>query len=111
MLVYQLLHYPLKRSNSSIKLVWLKYPIVGQELPLWEKFGFDIPVGGFLQSPDDVLRVLPSSDICLLQEISDNDSDVQKISEAIHNRPDLTEEEIDLQRQRYRQMYEVRAHH
>ncbi len=100
--MYQLLHYPLKRSNSSIKLVLLKYPIGAQKLPLWEKFGFDTPVGGFLESPDNVLRVLPSSDVCLLQKISNNDSDVQELSEAIHNMPDLTEEEIDLQRQRYR---------
>ena len=97
--------------HCCIKLVLLKYPIGVQELPLWEKFGFDIPVGGFLQSPDDVLRVLPSSDVRLLKEISNNDSYVQKISEAIHNMPDLTEEEIDLQRQRWRQMYEVRTHH
>ena len=97
--------------HCCIKLVLLKYPIGVQELPLWEKFGFDIPVGGFLHSPDDVLRVLPSSDVRLLQEISNNDSDVQEISEAIHNMPDLTEEKIDLQRQRNRQMYEVRAHH
>ena len=41
----------------------------------------------------------------------DVQGDVQELSEAIHNMPDLTEKEIDLQRQRYRQMYEVRAHH
>ncbi|MYB58268.1 MAG: hypothetical protein F4X51_17920 [Gemmatimonadetes bacterium] len=87
--------------HCCIKLVLLKYPIGVQELPLWEKFGFNTPIGGFLNSPDDVLRVLPSSDVCLLQKISNNDSDVKKISEEIHNMPDLTEEEIDLQSQEW----------
>ena len=84
--------------HLCIKLVLLKYPIGVRKLPLWEKFGFDIP-GGFLHTPDNVLRVLPSSDLCLLQKISNNDSDAQKISEAILNMPDLTEEEQDLQSQ------------
>ena len=88
-----------KIVRCCIKLVLLKYPIGVQKLPLWEKFGFNKPVGGFLEVPDRVLRVLPSSDVCLLQKISNNDSDVQELSEEIHSRPDLTEEELDLQSQ------------
>ena len=87
--------------HCCIKMVLLKYPIGVQELPLWEKFGFNKPIGGFLESPNVVLRLLPSSDVCLLQKISNNDSDVQELSEEIHNMPDLTEEEIDLQYQRF----------
>ncbi len=86
-------------------MVLLKYPIGVQELPLWEKFGFNKPIGGFLESPNVVLRLLSSSDICLLQEISNNDSDVQELSEEIHNMPDLTKKEIDIQRQKFDNLY------
>ena len=84
--------------HCCIKLVLLKYPIGVQKLPLWEKFGLNTP-GGFLEVPDNVLRVIPSSDLCLLQKISSNDLDVQEISKAIHNMPDLTQEELDRQTQ------------
>ena len=87
-----------KIVRCCIKLVLLKYPIGVQKLPLWEKFGLNTP-GGFLEVPDNVLRVIPSSDLCLLQKISNNDLDVQEISEEIHNMPDLTQEEIDRQNQ------------
>ena len=78
----------------------LKYPIGMQRLPLWEKFGFNEPVGGFLDETyrPAVLAILDGNSKETLQNISDNDPEVQEILRDIHAMPDLTEEELEKER-------------
>lgn len=86
--------------KSIIKMMLLKYPIGMQKLPLWEKFGFNVPLGGFLNDlyQRQVLVVLDDDTKQVLQKISDNDPTVKGIVRAINAMPDLTEEQLDKQR-------------
>lgn len=86
--------------KDIIIMMLLKYPIGMQRLPLWEKFGFNGPVGGFLDetSRPAVLTILDADSKETLQDISDNDPDVQEIVRDISAMRDLTEEELRKQR-------------
>ena len=86
--------------KDIIIMMLLRYPIGMQRLPLWEKFGFNEPVGGFLNetSCSAVLAILDVDSKETLQSISDNDPEVQEILRDIHAMPDLTEEGLEKQR-------------
>jgi len=74
----------------------LKYPIALQHIPLYEKFGLNPPVGGFLESyqSDVIKNFLDKDKLKTLQEISDLDEDSISIVRQINERPDISEEEI-----------------
>lgn len=77
----------------------LKYPVALQNTPIWDKFGINIPAGGFLQ-PSQTERIKNLiSDLMLkdLQKISDDDPNATAMTEWVTNQPDLTEEEFLLQ--------------
>jgi hypothetical protein len=80
-------------------MMLLKYPIGMQPLPLFSKYGFNPPVGGFLDEDAHplVVAVLDEPVKQVLQRISDNDPDVQETVRYIHTLPDLTEEELEAQ--------------
>jgi len=98
------LHQYVKLMTTIVKdlvtMMLLKYPIGMQKLPLWEKFGFNEPVGGFLNETyrSAILAILDKEIKETLQSISDNDPEVQEIVRSIHAMPDLTEEELEKQR-------------
>jgi hypothetical protein len=85
-----------KIVKDMIIMMLLKYPIGMQELPLWEKFGFNTPMGGFLEDhhQDWVFSVLESEIKEFLKNISDNNPEVIEIVAGINKMPDLTEEQI-----------------
>jgi len=97
-----------KTVRSSIVMMFLKYPIGMQNLPIWEKFGFDIPMGGLLDesSQEAIFVVLDEGTKAILQKISDNDPTVQAIVEGITNIPDLTEEQLKQQSAEQDKWYE-----
>ncbi len=77
----------------------LKYPVGLQNTPIWEKFGINIPAGGFLQ-PNQVERIkglIPRTMLKDLQEISDNDPGAIVMTKWVNDQPDLAEEEFLLQ--------------
>ena len=91
----------MKRTvRNSIVMMLLKYPVGMQRLPIWDKFGFDSPIGGILDesSQKAVLNVLDENTRVLLQDISENDPDTTAIVESILAMPDLTVDELEKQR-------------
>jgi len=85
--------------SSVMVMMLLKYPIGMQELPLWEKFGFNMPMGGFLENDQQrwIFSILESETKEFLRNISDNDSEVIEIVSEINRMPDLTEDQIKKQ--------------
>lgn len=81
-------------------MMLLKYPIGMQSLPLFDKYGFNPPAGGFLDGDSQpiVVAVLDKGVKEALQRISDNDPDVKETVRYILALPNLTEEELEAQR-------------
>ena len=71
-----------------------------QELPLFEKFGFNAPIGSFLESgpQESVLKILSLEKNKFLKELSDNNGETTKIVNEINAMSDLTVEELERQR-------------
>jgi hypothetical protein len=93
---------------GCITLIILKYPIGMQELPLWQKFGLNPPMGGFLDEGDQmaIFKILDARTKEVLTEISNQDSDVQSLVKSINDMPDLTEDEIKRQGKEHDKMME-----
>ena len=82
-------------SSTAMGFV-VNFPMSFQPLPLFEKFAFSPPAGGFLDEgqvesvksmfPDEVLKKI--SDICLANE------DANSLADGVRSMPDQTEEEI-----------------
>lgn len=72
------------------------FPIALQPLPLFQKFGFSGPAGGFLDvwQVEQVSKIFPKRHLIKLQSISDHDEEVTSIVESIRSRPDLSKREI-----------------
>ncbi len=85
--------------KDIITMMLLKYPIGMQHLPLWDKFGLNGPVGGFLDESSQhwVLAILDEGTREFLQHVSNNDSTVNGIVRHILAMPDLTEEQLNRQ--------------
>ncbi|MCJ7458665.1 MAG: hypothetical protein MUP17_06720 [candidate division Zixibacteria bacterium] len=81
-------------SNSIISML-LKYPIGMQPLPVVEKFGLNIPMGGFLEGDqvDIVTSVIKPEEKVFLKNLSDGDPDVRQIVEYFESLSDLSEED------------------
>lgn len=86
--------------KNIVIMMLLKYPIGMQKLPLWEKFGFNSQVGGFLDesSQEAVFNIFDEKIKKTLQNISNNDSNVKEISQHILEMPDISEEQLNEQR-------------
>lgn len=79
-----------------------KYLIGLQSLPLDEKFGLNPPAGGLLDWGTHWLQeVIPDDLLELLQRLSDEDEETQGIVEWVHSLPDLTEDELKEQSERW----------
>jgi len=74
----------------------LKYPIALQYTPLDQKFGFNGPIGGFLEpyQSEAIRKFLEKDIVKTLQEISDSDDEATSIAQSINERPDITENEM-----------------
>ncbi len=86
-------------------MVMLKYPIGMQELPFWDKFGMDGPMG-FLDEAGwhSIMKVLPPEGRKVLRQISDADPTVVSLVEWITSLPDLTESQINAQMECWRNL-------
>lgn len=86
--------------KGLVTMMLLKYPVGMQDLPLWEKFGFNTPAGGFLDesSRPTVLAVLDKETKQFLRAVSDSDATVDNIVKGMVALPDLTEEQLQKQR-------------
>lgn len=89
--------------KNIVIMMLLKYPIGMQKLPLWEKFGFNSPAGGFLDESSQraVLNILDKKIKITLQNISNNDPNVKEISQSILEMPDISEEQLNEQRAQF----------
>lgn len=92
-----------KRLLQVVRLVsimaLLKYPIGIVPLPITEKFGFNGPVGGYLEqiNTDQILAMLTKDEAGFMQDIAKNDTRVQEIVRYFENLPDISEEEFQKQ--------------
>ena len=87
----------LKKVVTFIVIIHiLKYPIALQYTPLYEKFGLNPPIGGYLEpyQSDAIKKFLDKDKLNTLQEISDLDEDATSRAKQINERPDVTEEEM-----------------
>jgi hypothetical protein len=77
-------------------LMLLKYPIGVIPLPVTEKFGFNGPVGGFLEQidTDPILAVLENSEKEFLLDLAKKDENVKKIIKYFDELPDISEDEL-----------------
>jgi hypothetical protein len=85
--------------KAVIAMMMLKYPIGMQRLPLFAKYGFNPPAGGFLDEDSQpvVVAVLDEAVREALQQLSDNDPDVHETVRSIIALPDLTAEQLAAQ--------------
>lgn len=97
-----------KVVKGIITMMLLKYPIGMQNLPLWDKFGLNAPVGGFLDesSQPAVLVILNEDTKEVLHNISNNDPTVNETVKHILAMPDLTEEQLRKQSAEWDEMRE-----
>ena len=77
----------------------LKYPVGLQHTPVEEKFGFNGPMGGFLNpyQADQLRSIFDAGDLATLQAISDADPDARALAEEFARRPDITRRELEQQ--------------
>ena len=77
----------------------LKYPIALQYLPLEQKFGLNLPVGGFLEpyQSEAIKEFLDEDVVKTLQTISDSNDDAVTTANLINAQPDITAEEMQKQ--------------
>lgn len=90
--------------KNNVIILLLKYPIGMQKLPLMEKFYLNTPMGGFLEQSgpqESVFAILDDNIKAILKDISDKDPTVQEIVTQINAMPDLTEEEIKQQNEKW----------
>ncbi|MCK9150478.1 hypothetical protein [Methanobacterium alcaliphilum] len=87
--------------SHIVVLMLIKYPIGMKELPLFDKFGFNSLAGGFLEpyQIEAAKLVLTKKQIKFLEEIIDNDPNVKLIIEEIESMPDISEGELQKQRE------------
>jgi len=81
--------------SDVIIIMLLKYPIGMQPLPLSQKFGLNIPAGGFLEAyqVDIITSILEPKEREFLKKLSDEDPFTRQIVEHFESLPDLSEEE------------------
>lgn len=85
--------------RDLLTMVFLKYPVGMQGLPLTEKCGINGPAGGFLEEFQvrQIVKVLVPEERSYLQTLSDNDPGVKAARQHFERMPDITEEELQQQ--------------
>lgn len=91
----------------AIALV-LKYPILLISLPIFDKFGLNPPMSGFLdyEGVEAIERIIDSEKLKLLKEITYNDDNSKSIIEWIESLPDISKEELEKQIEWHKQFLE-----
>lgn len=74
----------------------VNFPMALHPLPLFEKFAFSPPAGGFLDESqvESVVAIFPDEVSKILSEICLSDEDASSLAEGVRSMPDQTEEEI-----------------
>lgn len=74
----------------------MRFPMAFHGLPLFEKFAFSEPCGGYLDfgQADNVIKMFPSSDSGRLLEICLADAEANSQADSIKQMPDLTTEQV-----------------
>ena len=85
--------------QDLVILFLCKYPIGLHAVPIWEKFGLNPPIGGFLESHQvwELERMIPEPVLSVLRELTKDDTTVSAILEEITSLPDLTDQQIETQ--------------
>ena len=74
----------------------LKYPVALQYTPMFDKFGFNPPAGGFLEpgQAEQVSVLFSSEEWALLKSMSDSDENAISLAEWVNAHPDIPEEVV-----------------
>lgn len=85
--------------TDVVIIMLLKYPIGLKSLPISEKFGLEMPVGGFLEESQVALifSIIPEDERKFLNTISDQSKEVQTIVKYFNDLPNKTEDELQQQ--------------
>ena len=85
----------------------LKYPIALQYTPLDQKFGLNLPAGGFLEpyQSEAIKEFLDEDVVKTLQTISDSDDTAVTEAKLINAQPDITTEEMQKQVDEFNKEY------
>lgn len=77
----------------------LKYPVALQNTPLEQKFGINIPYGGFLDiyQSDRIKAILNPEELKILQQISNKDENAKVLFEWVNSHPDISDKEFKKQ--------------
>ena len=94
-------------ENVAIALA-LQMPIILQPLPIFNKFGFNPPASGFLESyqVEQIKDLIDKDKLTLLEEISCKDQYVQGVKKQIESMPDLTDVQLENQWEKEKNMLE-----
>ena len=86
-------------TSCVIIVTILLYPLAILPLPVSEKFGHHVPLGGFLEEyqVNKICDVLDPNEVKMLKGISNSHPGVSAISHMIQSMPDLTDEDLELQ--------------
>lgn len=89
--------------SSIIEVMLIKYPIGIKPLPLFDKFGINPPLGGFLQFQQIIYikYVLTNEKLAFIEHIANNNQEVKDIIEEIKSLPDLSSKELQKQTEEF----------
>ena len=78
----------------------IQRPILLISLPLWERFGLNPPMSGYLEAmeSENLRSFIEPKRLLWLEEYASADENVRLVIDWIESRPDLTPEEIELQK-------------
>jgi hypothetical protein len=85
--------------QDLVILFLCKYPIGLFDLPLWDKFGLNAPLGGLLEPLQvyNLKKVVGKEVLSILEPVCKSDSTAKKMADYILSLPDLTEQQLDKQ--------------
>lgn len=85
--------------QDLVILFLCKYPIGLFDIPIWDKFGLNPPIGGLLEyvQVDNLKKAVGMQVLSALEPICHDDRAAQAMAEYIKSLPDLTKEQLETQ--------------
>lgn len=97
--LFQYCNFMFKVVRYSVTQLLLKYPIGLYPIPLDEKFGLNIPIGGFLQDHQTnvIFSIIPEYELNYMKKITNKDTYIIQTINYFESLEDLTQQEWEIQ--------------